>query len=398
MPARCTFFGRCGGCQSQDVPYADQLVRKQSALSGLLRQTLGPDAPPVRPVIGMPTGEDGHPWGFRQKASFSFGQDAGKNSFVIGHIAEHSRQVVPVTECPVHAPRANALAFSLAAHLRRARIPAAGPRLDGILRHVVIRTTRDEREAVVLLVVTRNDKRLRAPIRAFLDGPDAPSGFLLNVHDRPGPYMVGRETLTIAGRSAVKETALHAPYLVSPASFFQTNIDAARVLVDLVTAGVGSGAPQRVLDLYSGSGLFALPLAAAGHRVTAVEEHPQSVEDAHLNLRLSDAHGGRVRIVRSRVEDALRRLERDGADVVVLDPPRQGCPPAVIDGIFNGLAPARAIYVSCNPARLASELPMILDAGYAVEEVQPVDMFPHTPHIETVVVLRRTSATRARRH
>lgn len=389
MPARCAFFGRCGGCQTQDVPYPQQLARKREALQSQLARVMGGDSPAVEPVIGMPVGDDGNPWAFRQKAAFTFGPGRHGEPFVFGHLAEGTQTVVPVTECPVHAARANALAFALRDHLRRARIPAAGPRLDGILRHVVIRTTQDERDAVVLLVVTRNDRRLRAPIRAFLEGPDAPSGFLLNVHDRPGPYMVGRETLTIAGRPSVRETALGVPYLVSPASFFQTNVTAARVLVDLVLDAVGEAPPKRVLDLYAGSGLFSLPLAAAGHRVVAVEEHPHSVEDAHRNLRLSPATAGRVRMLRSRVEEALPRLAREQADAVVLDPPRSGCPPVVIDAVFRGLAPPLAVYVSCNPGELAEELPSIRAAGYDVTRVQPVDMFPHTPHLEAVALLRR---------
>lgn len=389
MPARCAFFGRCGGCQSQDVPYPQQLARKREALEAQLSQALGRHAPAVDPVIGMPAGGDGSPWAFRQKAAFTFGPGRQGEPFVFGHLAEGTQTVVPVTECPVHSARANTLAFALRDHLRRARIPAAGPRLEGVLRHVVVRTTEDARDAVVLLVVTRNDRRLRAPIRAFLESADAPSGFLLNVHDRPGPYMVGRDTITIAGRPSVRETALGVPYLVSPASFFQTNVTAARVLVDLVLDAVGQSPSKRVLDLYAGSGLFSLPLAAAGHRVIAVEEHPHAVEDAHRNLRLSPATAGRVRMLRSRVEDALPRLARERADAVILDPPRSGCPPAVIDAVFQGLAPALAVYVSCHPGALAAELPSIRAAGYDAMRVQPVDMFPHTPHLEAVAVLRR---------
>jgi 23S rRNA (uracil1939-C5)-methyltransferase len=135
--------------------------------------------------------------------------------------------------------------------------------------------------------------------------------------------------------------------------------------------------------------LFALPLVKAGARVTAVEENRQAMKDAEANIRLNRIAGGLVRLITASVEDALPRVARDPWDAVVLDPPRQGCPPAVLAGVFNQIAPARAVYVSCNPEALAAELPVILNAGYRVTSIQPVDMFPHTDHIETVVVLSR---------
>jgi 23S rRNA (uracil1939-C5)-methyltransferase len=245
-----------------------------------------------------------------------------------------------------------------------------------------------------MLVVTRNDRRLRAPIRALLDGPDAPTGFLVNVHDRPGPYMVGRETLKIAGHAQVREAHLGLPFVISPTAFFQTNVDVAAELLRLVLAEAPEVPPLRVLDLYAGSGLFALPLAARGHVVTAVEENAQAVDDAARNLQLAALPPARVRFLCARVEDALPRLRRERIDLAVIDPPRQGCPPEVLDRLFHDVAPPRAVYVSCNPEALATELPGILDAGYTVEMAQPVDMFPHTPHIETVVSLRRTASVR----
>ena len=394
MLPRCQHFGRCGGCQLQHVPYGEQLAHKRDHLSALLRDTLGVRAPAVRPLIGSPVSADGMPWAFRHKAAFVFGPGIAGEPFVMGHFAEGTQQVVPVVECPVHASRANRIAFALRDALARARVPAAGPRLDGILRHVLVRTTHDERQAVAMLVVTRNDRRLRAPIRSVLDGPDAPTGFLVNVHDRPGPYMVGRETLKIDGRPQVRETHLGLPFLISPIAFFQTNVDAAATLLQLVLAEAPAAPSLRVLDLYAGGGLFSLPLAARGHVVTAVEENPQAVDDAARNLQLARLPSADVRFVCARVEEALPRLSRDGVDLAVIDPPRQGCHPDVLDRLFRVVAPPRAVYVSCNPEALAAELPGIVDAGYAVEMVQPVDMFPHTPHIETVVTLRRTTPAR----
>jgi 23S rRNA (uracil1939-C5)-methyltransferase len=390
----CRHFGPCGGCDWQNLLYAEQLTRKRSRLEELLRASAGATLPKVLPVIGMRVDETGWPWHFRHKASFVFGEGARGAS--IGHYAARSHEVVAIEECPVHAERANRLAFALHDHLLRARVSGAGATLRGILRHLIVRTTRDEREVGAMLVVTRNDKSLRKPIKAFLATEEAPDGFYLNIHDRPGPFMIGRETIRLSGRSHVKETVNGFSYLLSPTAFFQTNVDAADVIVRLVTEAIVESEPQRILDLYSGSGLFTVPLAARGHLVTAVEENRQAIDDLDANLRLNRIRDTHVRMHGHRVEDALIRLQRERFDAIVLDPPRQGCTPDVIERVFRRIKPARVVYVSCNPETLASEMPAILDSGYVADRLQPVDMFPHTTHIETVVTFSRRSAPRRR--
>ena len=378
---------------SQDVPYPVQLDRKQLTLDGLLRDALGQRAPPVQPPIGMRVDEDGMPWRFRHKAAFVFGEDPrNARALVMGHFAAGSHRIVPVETCPVHGERANQLAFALRDQLAKARIRAAGSGLEGILRHVVIRTSQDETEAVVMLVVTRNDKSLRRPLRAFLAGPEPPTGLLVNVHYRAGPYMVGEETIRVAGRASIREKALGPAFLVSPTAFFQTNPEAAAALLTEVVRQVGDVDHAFVVaDLYAGSGLFAIPLALRGHMVVAIEENVQAVRDGEANARLNRVPPAQLRFVGGRVEDTVDRLGRTPPDLVVLDPPRQGCGPGVVRRVFADLAPTRGIYVSCDPVSLARDLVDITATGYTVVRVQPIDMFPHTPHIETVVTLERTA-------
>jgi 23S rRNA (uracil1939-C5)-methyltransferase len=365
----CQHFGICGGCSLPGVPYAQQLVRKRADLARLL----GVDVPPV-----LPSPQEDR---FRHKVTFVFGADSSGRNIVMGHYAAGSQRIVPVEECPVHSDRGNQMAFSLRDQLTRARVPPE------LLRHVVIRTTGSGREAVVMLVVSRNDRVLRTPVRAFMKLAGPPDGFFININDRPGPYMIGRETIRVAGRTHAREDALGPSFLISPTTFFQTNIGAARLLTDLVVEGVGDA--RRVLDLYSGSGLFTVPLAAAGRIVMAVEEHAQASDDAARNLRLNRIDAGRVRIVTARVEEALARAARDPFDAVVLDPPRLGCAAAVLPAVLHDVRPSRLVYVSCNPDVLDVDLPVIRAAGYRIVRLQPLDMFPHTGHIETVVAFAR---------
>lgn len=365
----CRHFHTCGGCSLPGVAYGRQLEGKQQRLARWF-----PDRAPVA-LLPSPLEE-----GFRHKVAFVFAPHSAGSRIVMGHFRAGSQEVVPVEECPVHSARGNRLAFSLRRHLASGRIPA------GVLRHLLIRTTDDEKQAVVMLVVHANHPSLRRPVRVFLDSEERPDGFLVNVHDRPGPYMVGRETIRIDGHSRVRETAGDAAFLVSPTAFFQTNVQSARVLLDLVLAEAGRA--TKVLDLYSGSGFFAIPLAKRGARVTAVEENRQAMDDANANLRVNRLPPTAVRLLCARVEDALARLSRETPDVAVLDPPRQGCPDRVIDGVA-ALSPARIVYVSCNPERLAAERTRFERHRYTLTRLTAVDMFPHTDHIEAVAVFSK---------
>jgi 23S rRNA (uracil1939-C5)-methyltransferase len=359
----CRHFGVCGGCTLPGVPYPEQLARKRKELSRLL----GRD---VAAVLPSPSES-----GFRSKVAFVFANG------VMGHYALGSQRIVPIEECPVHHERGNRIAFALRDRLNRARIA------PGILRHIVIRATADGRQASAMLVVTRNDKSLRTPVKNLLASAERPDGFFVNIHTKPGPFMVGDETIKIDGRSHVKEVVGGMSYLVSPTAFFQTNVGAAEILVKLVLEEIGSA--SRVLDLYCGSGLFSLQIAKTGAAVLAIEENRQAIVDAESNVRLNRLPPDRIRFISGRVEDALTRAGKEPWDAVVLDPPRQGCPPAVLSGVFERIRPARAVYVSCNPDALSKELAVILKTGYRVTRVQPVDMFPHTDHIETVVTFAR---------
>jgi 23S rRNA (uracil1939-C5)-methyltransferase len=221
-----------------------------------------------------------------------------------------------------------------------------------------------------------------------------PTSLHVNVHPKDDRFIFGRETRRISGPERLRETVAGVSFLISPTAFFQTNVHAAEILVSLVLDACGAnplGPRLDVLDLYAGAGLFALPLAKSGATVTAVEENRVAVADGEASRRLNRIPEQACRFIARPVE-RWRPTKGRPTDVVVLDPPREGCTPAVIDLVFGGVHPAAAVYISCYPEALARDLALAVRHGYAIRSIQPVDMFPHTEHVETVVTLASADA------
>jgi 23S rRNA (uracil1939-C5)-methyltransferase len=383
--------GPCGGCTWQHIAYPEQLRLKTELVTRLVRDAV-PDAPEAQPMLaGAPAD---YPWGYRHKVHFVFGTSgrAGRrdSTLVMGHYVRGSRRILPVRECPVHDERGNDLAFKFRTAFARANVAAAPqegrrPALKSLAIRVGLGTT----EIMATLVLTREaDKTLRAATRRVLDAPGAPSSFHVNLHPDDDGFVFGEETRRVSGPERMRENVGGASFLISPTAFFQTNIHAAETLVRLVVEAVPS--QVRVLDLYAGAGLFAIPLARAGHEVVAVEENRNAVADGEASARLNRLPARQCQFIARRVEQALGMpAARPPFDVVVLDPPRDGCSPEVIDRVFGDVAPNTAIYISCNPEALARDLAQIVRHRYHIRSMQPVDMFPHTAHVETIVVLAR---------
>ena len=385
---RCAHFApaagpACGGCAWQHIAYDEQLRLKTRLVARLIRDAV-PHAPPPLPMIA-PTTVDG-PWHYRQKVHFVFDHTDARVGLVMGHYARRSRRVVPIRECPVHDERGNAIA----AALRTACLQTGAGRT---LKSIAIRAAASAPETMATLVVSSADeKRLRAATTVLLAGARAPTSLHLNVHPKNDAFIFGRETRHVAGPNRLREDVSDVSFLISPTAFFQTNVRGAAILVQLVLDAVPTDDP--VLDLYAGAGLFALPLARRGHTVVAVEENRIAVADGIASRDLNRISADRCTFIVSAVERAInaprtRLRNRSRIDAVVLDPPREGCSAVVIDGVFGAITPRTAVYVSCNPETLARDLARIARYGYDVTSIQPVDLFPHTPHIETVVVLRR---------
>jgi 23S rRNA (uracil1939-C5)-methyltransferase len=393
-PARvgpaCPHFGPqaergriCGGCSWQHIAYGEQLRLKTALVTRVVRASV-PSAPDARPMLA--TTPESDPWHFRQKVHFVVASGARGSHALMGHYARSSRRLVPVHDCPVHDAHGNDVAFAIFDACR-----AAGVRS---VKGITVRVGASTSETMATIVVDGlDDKRVRVATRRVLSGNDAPSSVHVNIHPRHDAMVFGPDTRHISGPARLKETVCGLSFLISPTAFFQTNVRGAELLVEQVLSAVPEGAS--VLDLYAGAGLFALPLARRGHRVVAIEANRGAVADGEASLRLNRLPAERCRFIAQPVEAALEARQWP-ADVVVLDPPREGCTADVLDRLFAPRRVSTAVYVSCHPESLARDVARIVSSGYAIESLQPVDMFPHTPHVETVAVIGREQGSGTR--
>lgn len=252
---------------------------------------------------------------------------------------------------------------------------------------MVARIAANTPERAVTVVTRCVDARVAPAAEQAVEAVGFPAASVaLNLHDGDDSFLFGPTTRAVRGPGRVREEVRGIAYLLSPTAFFQTNVAAAERLVELVLAAVPHDASV-VADLYSGVGLFALPLAKRGHTVVAVEESAQAVADGVVSRGLNQIDARRCRFLTGRVGEILARGLGVVPRVVVLDPPRSGCEPRMLQAVCRDLQPDRIVYVSCNPAALATDLAAARRFGYAARRVTPVDMFPHTAHVEAVAVI-----------
>jgi len=341
----CPYFGACGGCQWQFLAYSAQLAAKADILRDQLHRALRvPDAALdgiIKPIIGMHD-----PWAYRNMIGVIADTD-GKPAY--RHL--HSHATVPIDHCPIAQPPINRALAALTQ--------------EGMTGELTIRTDLDGSAVAFAL-----DKRV-ATQHALLSVPfrtDGAAFFQINTRREVRPD-------------------LHALMPGSQQSADDGSVSIADLLAALVLRGMALTGRETVLDAYAGVGTFALLAAPHARRVIAVEEAAAAATDARHNARVL---GHENVIVYTRQVERLLPVLREPVDVAVLDPPRAGCAPAVLDALL-ALAPRRIVYVSCDPATLARDLVM-LTARYDIASVQPVDMFPQTFHIESVTTLTRKEA------
>jgi 23S rRNA (uracil1939-C5)-methyltransferase len=379
--ACCPVAMECGGCQIQHVDYGWQLDYKTSKVAESLERIGGLEGVVVHPAIGMD-----RPWRYRNKAQFPVA--GSREQLRAGFFAKGSHNIVEAPDCPIQHGASRAVVDEVREHMLEFDIPAYDEATgEGFIRHIVTRAGFSTGEIMVVIVATSRyfpgKDRLVARLVNRIDGIKS---IVLNINDKKTNVIMGREIITLWGSDHITDYIGDLRFRISPLSFFQVNPIQTRVLYDKAVEYAGLSGHETVIDAYCGAGTISLFLAKKARKVYGIEVVEEAVNDARTNAQINGIEN--VEFIAGQAEQIMPQMYKKGIrpDVIVVDPPRKGCDQSLLDTIAS-MQPGRVVYVSCNPATLARDLKYLASKGYRAVEAQPVDMFPHTVHVECVVLM-----------
>ena len=417
----CPLFKVCGGCQLQHISYEQQLIAKHNFVEQAFKHIGGLATDKIKPAIAA--SNDLH---YRNKVQFPVKQPKNSDRILAGYYKQDSHELVNIKFCPVQSELLDDVLDVAKELCEFRRIPAYDEVAHtGVLRHIAARHSLAHDQVLVTFVCnvkgddlttsfgkTLKEKMLLIADEMMSELPEV-VGVGINLNSAVGNRIMSENTVTLRGVDRLEEVLSTKredlpehlregiKYQLSATSFFQVNTAQAVALFEQVYDGVKSDRTNDepvdlIIDAYAGVGAISLWLAPVAKKVIAIEEHPAAVADGIKNAELNNIEN--VEFKQASVEEALLDCVKQGIrpDVVVVDPPRKGLTDEARSALLE-LAPERIVYVSCNPATLARDLKIFesgaTGASYTVVQVQPVDLFPHTHHIESVTLLQRVDSS-----
>ena len=377
----CPKAGVCGGCRYQTVPYPEQLARKEARVRGLMGR-FGP----VLPILGMD-----EPTHYRCKVQAAFGVD-GRGRVISGVYQSGSHRIVAVDDCLIEDRGADRIVRAVRQLMPKCKMPAYDERRGtGFLRHVLVRVGRFTGEHMLVLVAAAPVfPGMKHFLKGLLEACPELDTVVLNVNDRDTSMVLGQRERVLYGKGWIEDEILGRRFRISPRSFYQVNPVQTQALYQTALDFAGLTGTERVLDAYCGTGTIGLAAAAGAGSVAGVEVNRDAVRDAIANARRNGVKNAWFTCADAGAFMETAAKEGERCDVVFMDPPRAGASPQFLSALL-ALAPPRVVYVSCDPETLARDLGVLTKGGYRAGAIQPVDMFPHTEHVETVVLLTRNT-------
>lgn len=381
---RCPCARQCGGCQIQALSYASQLKFKEEKVRSCLERIGGFERIPLQPIIGMES-----PYRYRNKAQFPIGR--GKDGRpVAGFYAGRTHTIIPQEDCVLGIRENQSILEVILGFMEEYSIPAYREEDGtGLVRHVLIRSGFATRELMVCLVINGEALPKAQVLVERLKDIAGIASISLNINTARTNVILGDRVEVLWGKPYIEDVLDGVRYQISPLSFYQVNPIQTRELYRKALQYAGLHGTETVWDLYCGIGTISLFLAGQAGHVYGVEIVPPAIEDARKNAQLNGIENAEFFV--GKAEEILPRKyqeEQISADVIVVDPPRKGCDSAVLETMLQ-IRPKRIVYISCDPATLARDLKILCQGRYKLQKVQPVDMFPHTTHVETVCLLLR---------
>ena len=385
VDAPCVHYPACGGCRFQDLAYDAQLATKEQWVADSLERLAGLHSPPLEPIVPAAS-----QFQYRNKMEYSFAP--GEDGPVLGlHRAGRWDEVLPIERCWLASDAGNAVRNRIAAWAREERLAAYDQATqEGYLRHLVVREGRNTGQLLVQLVTARGERFDRERLIEVLTELPGVRSIHWSVN-RGVAEVTNLPTELLWGEDAIEERIGDLLFRVRPNAFLQTNTEMAERLYALALDVAALSGTETVYDLYCGIGTIGLSAAAHALTVWGIEISEESVACAIENAELNSI--GNAAFFAGNVGDSLRELRERAGDpnLVIVDPPRAGLAGKALRRLGELGAP-RIVYVSCNPTTLAGDAKRLADDyGYRLVRARPVDMFPHTPHVECVSLLERAA-------
>ena len=382
VEAKCPVARACGGCQMQELDYAEQLKFKEKKVFNHLKRIGGMEEIPMEPIIGME-----HPWRYRNKAQFPIG--TGKDGQPIaGFYAGRTHSLIPVPEldCLLGCEENKELLRVILDFMKEFKISAYDENLHkGLVRHALLRKGFSSNELMVCLVINGNKLPHAEQFVEHLQKlPMNVASISLSVNKEKTNVIMGTEIINLYGPGYITDKIGNIEYRISPLSFYQVNPVQTERLYGTALEFADLSGGETVWDLYCGIGTISSFLAQKAGKVYGVEIIPEAIDDARANAERNGIKN--VEFFVGKAEEVLpEQYEKNQvyADVIVVDPPRKGCDSVCLDTILK-MAPKKVVYVSCDSSTLARDVKYLCENGYEVKRVRPVDMFPMSGHVETV--------------
>ena len=388
VPAKCSVARQCGGCQIQELSYESQLEFKAKKVRGNLER-IGGFAPEFLDTIMEPICGMDEPFYYRNKAQFPIGTDK-EGKIVTGFYARRTHQIIPNTECALGVDVNQKILNIIVDFMNQNHVTAYNEETRrGLVRHVLIRYGFKTKEIMVCLVINGDKIPHSEKLVDKLTKIEGMTSITYSVNCENTNVIMGKEIGVLWGQAYITDYIGDVKYQISPLSFYQVNPVQTEKLYGLALEYAGLKGEETVWDLYCGIGTISLFLAQKAKKVYGVEIVPQAIVDAKNNAKIN--HLENVEFFVGKAEEVLpEQYEKSQvyADVIVVDPPRKGCEESLLDTMVK-MQPKRIVYVSCDSATLARDLKYLCEKGYELQKVRPVDQFPMTVHVETVVLMSR---------
>lgn len=382
----CRSYNVCGGCTAQHLSYEEQLDFKFSRVKDCIRKIGGLDDSIVKYPIGME-----NIYRYRNKVQFPVGMVNGKLS--IGFFSEKSHEIIDMDTCLLQDEESEQIIAIIRKWMNDYSImPAKNDGKffkKGLIRHIVVRKAFNTNEIMVILVTTNKEIPYIEKLIETLNSKNcAIRSIVQNINDKDTNLVMGEKCITLWGADYICDYIGKYKFNISPLSFFQVNPVQTEVLYNKALEYADLNGDEVVFDAYCGTGTISLFLSQKAKMVYGVEIIPQAIDNAKVNAEINNVKNAQFYVGKS--EEIIPQLIKDGIipDVIVVDPPRKGCDSKLLDALGKA-KPRRIVYVSCDPSTLARDLKYLESHGYKTQEIQPVDMFPMTKHIENVAFLTK---------